>query len=137
MIIMSLSPWNYFERLENLFKNTNTTLTFPHINHWSDNNHHIYTFDLPGLTKEDVKIKFDKKALTLTVSGNKVNLHEEKKENKWHIKQSYSGSFTRTMSVPYDSKPESVKATFKDGVLTVSFEKDNTKKLDEQTVNIL
>ena len=69
----------------------------------------------------------------LTISGEKKDEHEEKNENFHRIERSY-GSFKRSVSLPQEVDPDSVEATFKNGVLTVVLPK--TRKAQEEVKKI-
>ena len=73
--------------------------------------------DLPGVTKEDVKVEVTDGHLA--ISGERKTETEEKKDNVYRSERSY-GSFYRVVPLPPGVKLEDVKATFADGVLEVS-----------------
>jgi len=77
----------------------------------------IVRADLPGLTKNDIRVEVTGDALT--IEGER---HEEKEENEgnyYHSERSY-GSFFRWIPIPEGVDAKSVDANFKDGVLEVS-----------------
>ena len=80
--------------------------------------------ELPGVKKEDVHIELRGQGANkrLVVSGTKAA--EEKKEGeKWHRVERSFGSFERAFTVPADTAPEDIKATFENGMLRVAFPK--------------
>jgi HSP20 family protein len=74
--------------------------------------------DLPGVEKKD---------LELNVENNVLSIKGEKKEiidsKRFFRKESWTGSFRRTISLPFSADPERVQAEFADGVLTVTIGK--------------
>ncbi|TFY71703.1 hypothetical protein EVG20_g1305 [Dentipellis fragilis] len=76
------------------------------------------TFELPGLKKEDVNIDVHNNALT--VSG-ETNVSSERKEDGYAVRERRSGKFSRTLPLPQGTKPEEIKASMENGVLTVIF----------------
>lgn len=87
--------------------------------------------DLPGFRKDEVHI--DLHDGYLTISAEKALDKEEKDEEGKYIRQErYSGSCARSFYVG-DVKPEDIHAKYEDGVLNLSFPKENQKKLPEQT----
>ena len=56
---------------------------------------------------------------TLTIRGEKRQEKEEKAKDYYRIERSY-GSFQRVLSLPEDVDQDTIKATFKNGVLTVT-----------------
>ena len=80
--------------------------------------------ELPGVKKEDVHIELRGQGANkrLVVSGTKAA--EEKKEGeKWHRVERSFGNFERAFTVPADTAPEDIKATFENGMLRVAFPK--------------
>jgi HSP20 family protein len=73
--------------------------------------------ELPGLTKDDVKVEITEGALTL--SGERKEEKEEKREGYYHSEHSY-GSFYRRIPLPEGANVEKAAATFKNGVLEVT-----------------
>ena len=73
--------------------------------------------DLPGMTKEDVKVKIIEDVLTL--QGERRQEKEVKRDDYYRSERSY-GAFHRTLVLPEGVKTDQVQATFKDGVLQVS-----------------
>ncbi|CDO70441.1 hypothetical protein BN946_scf184999.g82 [Trametes cinnabarina] len=76
------------------------------------------TFELPGLTKENVQI--DVKDNVLTVSGEST-LTSERDEKGYTVRERRFGKFSRSLPLPQGIKPEEIKASMNNGVLTVTF----------------
>jgi HSP20 family protein len=93
------------------------TTWLPQIDVFERDNRLITKIDLPGLTKEDVKVEVTDGHLA--ISGERKTEAEEKKEDFYRCERSY-GSFYRAVPLPEGVKLEDVKATFADGVLEVS-----------------
>lgn len=73
--------------------------------------------DLPGLTKDDVKVELTDDLLT--ISGERKEEKEEKREGFYRSERSY-GSFYRQVPLPEGAKTETAAATFHNGVLEVT-----------------
>jgi HSP20 family protein len=73
--------------------------------------------DLPGLTKDDVKVEVTDGAIT--VQGERKKEVEEEREGRYRFERAY-GSFYRAVPLPEGVKPDQVNATFKNGVLEVT-----------------
>lgn len=81
---------------------------------------YIIDISLPGVKKEDVKVEV--KDDVLTVAGEK-NCEKEEKGKNWLRRESSYGSFVRSFAMPEGLHTEDVKASCKDGVLTLTVRK--------------
>lgn len=71
--------------------------------------------EIPGLTKEDVKIKFNENVLTISGERKSDNI-----EGKTYIMRELKrSSFSRSLKFHQTVAAANIKADFKDGVLTV------------------
>lgn len=73
--------------------------------------------DLPGLTKDNVKIEITDD--TLTIQGERQETKEEKREGFYRSECSY-GSFYRAIPLPEGIETAKASATMRDGVLEVT-----------------
>jgi HSP20 family protein len=73
--------------------------------------------ELPGLTKDDVKVEVREDALA--ISGERRHEREEKRRGFYRSERTY-GSFYREIPLPEGVDPEQAKASFKNGVLEVT-----------------
>ena len=73
--------------------------------------------DLPGLTKDDVKVEITDDLLT--ISGERKEEKEEKREGFYRSERRY-GSFYRQVPLPEGAKTENAAATFANGVLEIT-----------------
>ncbi|HEX6185102.1 MAG TPA: Hsp20/alpha crystallin family protein [Pyrinomonadaceae bacterium] len=73
--------------------------------------------DLPGVTKDGVKVEVAGAALT--ISGERKDEKEEKGEGFYRSERTY-GSFFRRIPLPEGVKADEASATFKNGVLEVT-----------------
>jgi HSP20 family protein len=81
--------------------------------------------ELPGMEEKDVEVLLTDNALTL--QGEKKEEKEDKGEGYYHMERKY-GSFRRVIPVPAGVDTKKVKATFKNGVLTVLIPKTEEEK---------
>lgn len=77
----------------------------------------IVRADLPGLTRDDVKVEVTDNAINL--SGERKSEHEEKCDGYYRSERSY-GSFYRSIPLPEGVNADDAHATFKNGVLEIS-----------------
>ena len=73
--------------------------------------------DLPGFKKDEINVELNNGYLS--ISAAKGLDKEEKKEGKYIRKERYAGSMSRSFYVGDDVKEDDVKASFKNGILTV------------------
>lgn len=103
----------------------------PQIEVRQNNGQLLVRADLPGLTKDDVKVEVTNDVLTL--SGERKEEKEEKREGFYHSERSY-GSFYRQIPLPEGTKTEDANATFRNGVLEITMPapkvETSTRKLE-------
>ena len=106
---------------------------YPVVDVNEDDDGYHFQMELPGLTKEDVKISF--KDDVLLVSGEKkAEQKEEKKE--YHYHERGFGKFERTFRINSDVIVDKIDATFKDGVLMIDLPKAEIAKPKEIEVRV-
>ena len=89
--------------------------------------------DLPGLTKDDIKIEIHDNVLTLR--GEK-KLEEENKDKNYRLAERYSGEFVRTFTLPENVNKDGIEAQFHDGVLKVGIPKIEKAKPKQIEVKV-
>ena len=89
----------------------------PQIEVLQNNGQFMVRADLPGLTKDDVKVEVTDDVLTL--SGERKEEKEEKREGFYRSERHY-GSFYRQIPLPEGAKTENAAATFQNGVLEIT-----------------
>jgi HSP20 family protein len=72
--------------------------------------------DLPGLSKDDVKVDLTEESVTL--EGERREEHVEDREGYYRSERSY-GSFRRTIPLPEGAITDTAKAQFNNGVLEI------------------
>ncbi len=85
----------------------------------SDKQYRI-TLEVPGVEEKDIQITLDEDVLV--VRGEKRQEQESKDGGFHRIERSY-GSFQRALNLPGDANQDTIKATFKNGVLTITMDK--------------
>lgn len=98
-----------------------------------DDNNFYLTVDLPGMVKDEVKVRFEDGLLSIT--GEKKAETEEKKLNYHRVERSY-GRFERSFRVPSRISANKIDAKFDKGVLTVTLPKAEEAKPKEIEVKI-
>ena len=78
----------------------------------------VLRLEVPGLSREDVKLSIERS--TLTVRGEKRQETTTENENFYRSERSY-GAFERSFALPAHVDTEAVKASMENGVLTIRF----------------
>ena len=89
----------------------------PPLEVFQNNGQFIVRTDLPGLTKDDVKIEMTDKLLM--ISGERKEEKEEKREGFYRSERNY-GNFYRQIPLPEGVTTEKAAATFRNGVLEIT-----------------
>ena len=97
----------------------------PTVNLYEKDGKYHLTAELPGLNKDDISVNVENDIVT--VSGKKESIAEEKAA-EYYIKETKSGTFSRSFRLPGGIDEEKIEATYKDGLLTVVITlKENAK----------
>lgn len=96
--------------------------TFPALNiGGTSDSVEVYAF-APGLEADKIDIHLERS--TLTISGNRPALISEADEKSAiHMNERFAGSFRRVVSLPDDIDPDSIAASYRDGVLHISIKR--------------
>jgi len=79
--------------------------------------HYEITAELPGIAKEDIQIHVNQGILTLQAESSQED--KEEKEGKVIRQERRYGKFMRSFKIGGEVHEEDIKASFKDGVLTL------------------
>ena len=91
----------------------------PHVDIFERDGKLVISADLPGLTKDDVKVDITEDAIL--IEGERKYEHEQREEGVYRSERGY-GQFRRQIPLPEGVKSETAKANFKNGVLEVTME---------------
>ena len=95
-----------------------------------DKDNYFILAELPGLKREDIKVSLENG--NLTISGERKS--ETRNEGtSVHCVERFSGHFERSIALPVTISTDKVKATYTDGVLTLTLpkaEEAKPKKID-------
>jgi len=91
----------------------------PQVEVFQRGNELIVRAELPGLSKDDVKVEINDNVLT--IQGERKQEHEEEREGWYRNERSY-GSFYRAIPLPEGTIGDSAKASFKNGVLEITLQ---------------
>ena len=100
-----------------------------------DDKSYLLEVDLPGYSKDDIKIDITDGYLTINAKVEK----EDNDENKNYVRRErFTGEVSRSFYVGEDIKEDEVKASFKNGILTLEVPKQSLedKKKDKKYIEI-
>ncbi|KAJ8550851.1 hypothetical protein K7X08_000221 [Anisodus acutangulus] len=124
------------ENISRLFDNLNLSPSQLMGRYKEDNKSYKIRYDVPGLSKEDVKITVE--GGMLTIKGEHKEEHEEGSDNDefWSSSRSY-GYYNNSIMLPEDAKADEIKAEMKDGVLTITIPKTERPKKDVKEIQVM
>ena len=95
-----------------------------------DENKYLLEVDLPGYNKEDIKIDVTDGYLTINA---KITKEDNDEDKNYVRRERFTGEATRSFYVGEDIKEDEIKASFKNGILTLEVPKVNPEeKLPEK-----
>ena len=100
-----------------------------------DDKSYLLEVDLPGYSKDDIKIDITDGYLTINAKVEK----EDKEDNKNYVRRErFTGEVSRSFYVGENIKEDEVKASFKNGILTLEVPKLSLedKKKDKKYIEI-
>lgn len=92
----------------------------PRCDLWETEDDLVIAFELPGVNEKD---------LTVSITGDLLTLKGERRwddkvqDRSYHQMERVYGRFERCLQIPIPVQPDKVKATYRDGVLTVTLPK--------------
>jgi HSP20 family protein len=89
--------------------------------------------ELPGIDKKNVKVSVD--GDVLSIRGETKKAQEVKEKDYYYSERAY-GSFYRTLPLPAAVQKEKVKASYKDGILTIELPKTKEATSKETDIQI-
>ena len=122
----TLSIWNPIHEMDELFHNrlasvlggegAQSVAWSPVVDIEETELNYLIRAELPGLSKEKVKVTVEDGVLTL--SGERDLERKVEGKTFHHIERSH-GTFTRSFTLPEKAEAESVSANYKDGLLEI------------------
>ena len=98
----------------------------PRVDVTEEDDAYTLEMELPGRTEKDVNIELDHDNLTISSKVEEKETKEDKKDKKkakYILKERRYSEFTRRFSLPSDVDEESIKANFKNGILSINMKK--------------
>jgi len=143
----TLSNWSSFDRLTSLRDEMDRLFDFafpsrdtglfsgwsPALDLYDDKDAFVVSVELPGMKKEEIDIALHDGVLT--VSGERKH-ERENKEGQTFRSERYFGKFQRSLTLPSQVDSTKVKASYKDGVLSVYLPKAEEAKPRQIQVDV-
>ncbi|MCD8129836.1 MAG: Hsp20/alpha crystallin family protein [Lachnospiraceae bacterium] len=89
------------------------------------------TMNLPGIQKENVKVKLEDGYLTVAASSD-TNNDQKDDDGRYIRRERYVGSYSRSFYVGEDVKQEDIKAKFENGTLILTVPKQEEQPVVEE-----
>ncbi len=138
---MSLVPWNPFRDIDNIGREINSFFDYPaklfaghspRVDVYQTEDEVVVKAEIPGVSREDLSLYVDDRSVR--ISG-ETRREEKYSENDTYRSERYYGSFSRTVPLPAEVKPDEAGAEYRDGILTVTVpkaEQSKGRKIDIQ-----
>ncbi len=105
----------------------------PPVNIAETTDNYVIAAELPGLTKDDIKVTYDNGVLA--IQGERKQEKEERGKT-WHRIERGYGLFERSFRLPMTVEAEKINAEFKDGVLTLTLPKVEAVKPKQIAIKV-
>ncbi|KAK4483970.1 hypothetical protein RD792_011181 [Penstemon davidsonii] len=112
-----------------------TALAHAHVDWRETDKAHIFRVDLPGVTKENLKVQVEDNNI-LQISGERV-VEKEDDNDKWHRVERRRGSFSRRFQLPENVNVDAIKCGLEHGVLTVDVPKKEVQEEEKKNVRYI
>ena len=131
---MMLMPRRYFDLFDDFFRddffNGKEKNSLMKTDIREGENSFIVDVDLPGYNKEDIKIDVTNGYLTINAkTSNEVN---DKEKGKYVRRERFIGECSRSFYVGDDVKQDEIKASFKNGILSLEVPKVNEEEKEAE-----
>jgi HSP20 family protein len=144
----AITRWDAFHNLSTLQEQVNRlfegssprrsdqsalTTWAPAVDIYETENELVLKADLPDVNEKDLDIRIESN--TLTIKGERKFEEKVKEDNYLRVERTY-GSFSRSFSLPSTVDSGSIKADYKNGVLTVELPKRAESKPRQVKINV-
>lgn len=110
----------------------------PRIDILEDENNLYFQAEMPGINKDDVKVKINEEGMICITGEKKRETNENVKNTNYQLirsERSY-GSFSRAFILPENADKSSIKAKFENGILQITLKKVEPEKRNETHIVI-
>lgn len=116
-----------------LFRFKDSALFVPKLNVSSDDKEYLITLEAAGMEQKDLTVELKDKRLL--IQGNKQEEEESKDKDFYRIERKF-GTFQRVLALPEDANAEAIKASMKNGLLTIKIPRIESQIADSKKIEI-
>lgn len=132
MIIMLPKRNYYLNDYFDIFNNPyNREILYLKTDIYEKENHYIMEIDLPGIKKDNIKIIYENGYLTINAEKNALSASP----NTYIRRERFYGQIKRSFYIGI-KKETDIKAIFKEGLLLISFPKEDISKSSHKNITI-
>jgi HSP20 family protein len=91
------------------------------------------TAEMPGIDPNEVEVLLEDDRLI--IRGENKEEREERDRN-YHIRERVQGTFSRTLTLPFEPNPSKVSAEFKNGLMTITIPKPQEVKPKQHRIEV-
>lgn len=134
--------WREMERLQREMNRLFSTYTpdrlraapgYPPMNIWENEAGEVVSAEMPGVHIEDIDLSVE--GDTLTISGVR-SLDQLPEAAHYHRRERRAGEFRRSIRLPFPVDVEQIKASFNDGILTITLPRAEAEKPKKISIKI-
>ncbi|MDD5066059.1 MAG: Hsp20/alpha crystallin family protein [bacterium] len=136
---MKLIKWTPFDTIDRFFDETFPVLALPKVSGdmavdvYDDKDNVYAEMNLAGIDPEKVDISVEENYLKVTGSREEK---EEKKEKNYYTKEIRTGSFERTIRLPFAVEKNKSQAEYKNGQLKIILPKKQEEKSEKIKIKV-
>lgn len=122
------SVWDFMSEIERMFETSGSTQISefqPRMDVKETSDHYLIAADVPGISRDQIKVEFHEGRLTISGERSKETVREESRMHR--VERSF-GRFERSFQLPNDANGEKIQARFEDGVLEVLIPKSEASR---------
>jgi HSP20 family protein len=105
--------------------NGQSSTWLPSVDVWETESELVLSFDLPGISEDDIAVELDDNVLT--VSGRRERTSEHSNERFYRFERRF-GTFSRSVTLPPGVQEDSIAADYRNGVLEIRIPKPEEPK---------
>ena len=125
-------PFSDMRRVQNemnrLFDGLGTSRrasVYPPVNFWAGQDSVVMTAELPGLSEKDIELTV--KDTMVSIKGTYPD-PDEGEDTTWYRRERPTGSFSRSVELPFRVDSDRIEARFRNGVLTIEMQRPEDDK---------